>query len=103
MTKIEIDESTFDFGVITSNDTILHDFYVKNCTSTLLVISEVLPSCKCTKASIEKKKVKQNDSTKVSVRFVPKSNQIGEVSSVVYLQCNAEKGIVKLNLKGENK
>ena len=102
-TTVKIDNNPFNFGTIGENDTIKHTFSIKNTSKTLLVIDKVLASCTCTISKTDKNILKINETANIEVVFVPKSNQTGDVKTSVYVQCNAEKGVLKLELKGNVK
>lgn len=100
-TSVEVKNNPFDFGIITKNDTVKHVFKIKNITKTLFVIEKVMPSCTCTVTKTNKNKCNINESTNIEVVFIPKPNQTGKIKTVVFVQCNAEKGIIKLELTGK--
>ncbi|WP_374540367.1 DUF1573 domain-containing protein [Flavobacterium sp.] len=102
-TKLKIDKNPYTFGTINNNDSITHIFKIKNLTDTLLVIEKVLPSCPCTKVSYNKNKCIKNETVNIIVKFKPTKTQKGEVKTFIYMQCNAEKGVVKLEINGKIK
>ncbi|CAM3800513.1 DUF1573 domain-containing protein [Flavobacterium gelidilacus] len=102
-TKVKIDNNPFDFGTIGANDTIKHIFKLTNTTNTLFVIDKILPSCTCTVSKTDKKKCKNGESANVEVTFIPTKNQKNTINTVVFIQCNAEKGVLKLELTGKIK
>lgn len=100
---MKIDENPFNFGTISRNDTLKHVFKIINITKTILVIDKVLPSCPCTVSKADKKICKINETVNVEVLFIPKPSQKGKIKTVVFVQCNAEKGILRLELIGNIK
>lgn len=102
-TKVEIDNNPFNFNTISNKDSITHIFKIKNITNTLLVIEKVLPSCPCTKVSFDKNKCLKNEVVSITAKFKPTKNQKGDVKTVIFVQCNAEKGLLKLELNGNIK
>jgi hypothetical protein len=102
-TKVEIDHNPYTFKTITNKDSITHVFKIKNTTNTILIIDKVLPSCPCTKVSFDKNKCLKNEVVSITAKFKPTKNQKGDVKTVIFVQCNAEKGIVKLELNGKIK
>ena len=102
-TEVEIDNNPFDFNTISNNDSLTHIFKIKNITNTLLVIEKVLPSCPCTTVSFNKNKCLKDEVVSVKAKFKPSKIQKGVVKTVIFVQCNAEKGIVKLELIGKIK
>jgi hypothetical protein len=103
LTKIEVENNPFDFGTISVNDTIKHVFKIKNITKTPFVIQQVLPSCTCTVTKFDKKICRLNEIVSIEASFIPKPNQKGKTKTTVFVQCNAEKGVVKLELIGNIK
>lgn len=102
-TKVKIENNPFDFGTINATDTIKHIFKITNTTNTLFVIDKVLPSCTCTVSKADKKICKKGESTNVEVTFIPNKKQKNDINTVVFIQCNAEKGVLKLKLTGKIK
>lgn len=100
-TTVKIDNNPFDFGTISEKDTINHVFKITNTSKKLFVIDQVLPSCTCTVSKTDSKICRLNESVNIEVTFYPK--QKGKVNTIVYVQCNAEKGVIKLELKGNIK
>jgi hypothetical protein len=102
-TTVQIENNPFDFGTITENDTIKHSFKITNTSKTLFVIEQVVPSCTCTVSKTDKKVCNINETANIVVSFKPKPQQKGKVKTVVFVQCNAEKGVIKLELTGNIK
>jgi hypothetical protein len=102
-TTVQIENNPFDFGTITESDTIKHTFKITNTSKTLFVIEQVLPSCTCTVSKTDKKVCNINETANIVVSFKPKPQQKGKVKTVVFVQCNAEKGVIKLELTGNIK
>lgn len=102
-TEVETSKNPHFFGEITSKDSVEHKFEIKNITNTLLVIDKVLPSCPCTKVKFDKKKCIKGEIVTVSVKYKPTLKQKGNVKTLVFVQCNAENGIIKLIMTGKIK
>jgi hypothetical protein len=102
-TSVNIENNPFNFGTITKNDTIKHTFKITNNTKTLFVIEKVVPSCTCTVSKTDKKVCRLNETVNIEVSFIPKPKQKGKTKTVVFVQCNAEKGVIKLELIGNIK
>lgn len=100
---IKILNNPCNIGEITLNDTINHKFILKNVSNNLFVINKVFPSCTCTNVNYSKNKANLNETIEVNVKYIPKIEQIGNIKVVVFLECNANKGIVKLELLGKLK
>lgn len=98
-TKIEISEKHFVFGRIKISDTVNHTFFVKNQSSDNLIIKNVQSNCGCTVADFTKEPVKEGDSAKVMVRFIP--NKVGKIRKDVLLEANTAPPFTVLSLSGE--
>ncbi|MEY4835012.1 MAG: hypothetical protein RI980_1127 [Bacteroidota bacterium] len=102
-TIVKIENNPLNFGTISRNDTIKHIFKITNTTKTVLVIDKVLSSCPCLFSKTDKKFCKINETANIEVILVPKSKQIGKIMTIVFVQCNANKGILRLELTGNIK
>lgn len=100
--EVIVSEKNYNFGKKTKNDTINHTFYIKNISSIPFVITKVLPSCSCTVINSKINLLYKKDETaKVSVQYIPKPEHIGkEIENIILVQCNANKGLIKLKIKG---
>ena len=99
-TTVQIKNNPFNFGTITKNDTVKHIFRITNITKTPFIIEKVAPSCTCTVLKTDKKVCSFNETASIEVYYIPKQKQKGKVKTVVFVQCNAEKGVIKLELIG---
>lgn len=98
-TKIEIETSTFEFGTMSLHDTLRHTFIIKNVSNNELLIKNVLSNCECTVVSFDKKPIKQNETTKISVVFIPISK--GNTEKDVVIEANTSPPFTILSLKGK--
>ena len=57
--KLELKESSFDFGDIKQGKTVSHTFVIKNTGNVSLKITDVKAACGCTAATPEKKNLNQ--------------------------------------------
>lgn len=100
--KIEIKNTDYNFGKITSNDTINYTFNIKNISNTPLVINKILPSCTCTVVDFIYPRVfRENEIAQIKTQFIPKKDQKGKIENVILVECNSNEGIIKLKLSGE--
>jgi hypothetical protein len=95
--KIKV-SNNFNFGEISVNDTILHDFYVKNVSNNELTIKNVISNCGCTITDFEKESKKNNDSARVSIKFIP--NKVGYVKQNIVLEANTVPPFTILKIEG---
>ena len=98
-TKIEIETSTFEFGSMKLHDTLRHTFMVKNVSKKELLIKNVLSNCECTIVSFDKNPIRQNETTKISVEFIPISK--GNTEKDVVIEANTAPPFTVLSLKGK--
>lgn len=96
--KIEIIEKTYNFDEIKLKDTLNHIFLIKNISSKDLIISNVHSNCGCTITSFSKNAVKENETAKISVKFIPIKKGMQEKSVVV--EANTSPPFTVLKLKG---
>lgn len=97
-TKIEIDLNPVTYDTLNKKDTLKHIFELKNTTKVPFVIDKVIPSCNCLNATYDKKVSNLGEITKIYVHYVPKETDFGNTKISIFVQCNAEKGLVKLEL-----
>ena len=102
-TKVEINHNPYTFKTITNEDSITHVFKIKNTTNTILIIDKVLPSCPCTKIKFDKNICRNGETVSITANFKPAKTQKGIIKTFIYVQCNAEKGLLKLELNGNIK
>jgi hypothetical protein len=98
--KIEINDQYHNFGKISIRDTVNYSFQIKNVSNIPFLISKVLPGCTCTTTGYTKGIIKTGEIATVSAKFIPQSTKLGAVKSTVLVQCNAGKGVVRLELNG---
>ncbi|AIG29444.1 hypothetical protein IA01_02695 [Flavobacterium psychrophilum] len=89
--KIEIENSDFDFGEIMQGDKVSHIFKFKNVGKGDLVILEAKASCGCTVPEWTKTPIKSGESGEVNVIF-NSQGKIGQQQKTVTLTTNTEAG-----------
>lgn len=80
-------------------DTLVHTYFVKNTTNDDLIIKNVQSNCGCTVADFTKTPVKEGDSARVNIRFIP--NKIGKTRKDVLLEANIAPPFTVLSISGE--
>jgi hypothetical protein len=89
----------WDFGMVTKDAILKHDFILKNSSEKTLNISGVNTSCGCTVSEITKNKVSPGESTLIRVSFNTKGYK-GEVQQFVYVNTDdAENPVLKFTIK----
>lgn len=84
---IELDEPTYDFGLIGQMEDIQHDFTIKNSGGKPLKILKIEPSCTCEKVEIEDRIIPPGETTKLHVSYHSTTNR-GKTRAAVYLTTN---------------
>lgn len=64
-------EKTFDFGVISKKDTLMHRFLFVNSGTTDLLIEKAESNCGCTTSAFSKGPVPPGDTGFIEARFIP--------------------------------
>lgn len=97
--RIELPETTHDFGTVTEGDKVSHTFTVKNTGKAPLVIKRVRSSCGCTAAVTKEKEVPPGGTTEISVTFNTRG-RVGPNRKTITIQSNDEKNPnAKLEIK----
>ena len=97
--KLELAETTHDFGTVTEGDKVSHTFVVKNVGKAPLVIERVRSSCGCTAAVTKEKEVAPGGSTEINVTFNTRG-RAGPNRKTITIQTNDEKNPnAKLEIK----
>lgn len=88
--KITSPKDFHNFGDIKEGETVFYDFIIKNTGEDLLIINDVQPSCGCTAAEPEKRRLLPGESTKMKVEFNT-INRKGPQTKIVYVLTNDPK------------
>ncbi len=67
--RMNISESTFNFGYVPQNSQITHAFWLKSTGEDTLHIVKVTPGCGCTKTPLDKDALAVGDSAKLEIIF----------------------------------
>jgi hypothetical protein len=91
---IEVDQKTFDFGIVKYGDVSEHIFKITNTGNENLEILKLSTSCGCTKATIneEDKIILPGEAVDMIVTFDPAvhkdDSDLGELQRIVYIRTN---------------
>jgi hypothetical protein len=85
--KIVVQPQEYDFGNISQEDKVTHDFEIYNKGTGDLRIINVRGSCGCTAATPAKTNLAPGDSTELTVVFNPEG-KIGKQNKLVYIKTN---------------
>ncbi len=67
--RITVKEPVYNFGTVAEGSTVSHEFVIENVGDANLIIKQVINSCGCTVADVEKKVIAPNESTKLKMFF----------------------------------
>ncbi len=82
--KEAVDPYTWDFGFISKDVVVKHEFEIKNNLDRVLNIKDISTSCGCTVSAAKKKVLEPGESTQITVEFNSKGYS-GKVSQFVYV------------------
>lgn len=85
--QLELSNEVYNFGIITSDSIVFHEFELTNTGSDTLIIDSVEASCGCTIPKIGKTILSPTEKTTLLVSFDPKG-QSGLISKKVYIFTN---------------
>lgn len=86
--RLEIDETTFNFGYIPQVCKVAHTYVMRASGTDSLKILNVKPGCGCTKAPIKKEIVAPGDSTAVELIFTSIESYRGSLQKSATVTCN---------------
>lgn len=99
-TKINFEESRFDFGKIKEGESVRHIYTFTNTGDQPLIISNAIPSCGCTIPSFSKKPVAPGQKGHIEVAF-HSANQKGKVHKNIIVVSNADREKVSISFDAE--
>lgn len=99
---LEVENDTYDFGVVSEGDKVKHEYVFTNTGTTPLIINSVRASCGCTTPNYPKEPIKPGEQSKIEVVF-DTSNQPGMQHKVITMLANTEDSQTIFHLKGEVK
>ncbi|MBI3518312.1 MAG: DUF1573 domain-containing protein [Bacteroidetes bacterium] len=97
---ISITNTDVNLGNVTIGEVKKIKYYVKNISSTPLIIDSVSSSCVCTIAEYPRKPILQNDSGLIIANFESKKGLQGYFSKSVVMLANTNPAFTVLNFKG---
>jgi hypothetical protein len=99
ITKMEFEQTTYDFGTISQGEQVSVTFKFKNTGDKPLVIKEVTTSCGCTATSYSKKPVTPGSEGFIKVTFNSAGKRDSQHKSIIIL-ANTEPERNELFIKG---
>ncbi len=99
--KIEFNEETHDFGKIEQNKDVVTTFVIKNVGTDTLEIISANPSCGCTAAVLDNKKLAPNQESRLKITFDAHNKAEGPMVKTITVVSNAVNGAQKtLRIQG---
>ncbi len=98
--EFKFDVEEFNFGTITTGDTVFHQFDFVNAGKASLIITEAHGSCGCTQPKFSAKPIEPNEKSSIAVTF-NSSGKMGEQDKTITISSNARGGQKILHLKGK--
>ncbi len=98
---ITIENKTFDFGKIKSNQKVEHAFIVKNDGKSNLLIRKVKASCGCTAINPKKSVLVPGESTEITAIFDPTGKSGRQNKSVTVISNDPKSSNVMLRITGD--
>jgi len=86
--KLVIDSTNFDFGMVVEHSTVIHRFLLKSTGADTLVIQDIKVPCGCTVAPLEVDRIAPGESTSVSFYWNIRCCQ-GAIQQTPYIFTNA--------------
>ncbi len=98
---LQFQETVFDFGTIKAGTIVKHAYLFTNTGTQLLVIQEVIPSCKlCTQASTIQQVIQPGEQGTIVVEF-NSAGRTGKQGKYVTIRSNAADSPTRVLIRGE--
>lgn len=98
--KIVVDNLTYDFGNVKAGELVKYKFMIANNGDDLLKIENVITSCGCTAAALDKKELKPGESVPLGIEF-NSTGRSGPQAKYISIMCNDKATPqVRLTVKG---
>lgn len=99
-TKMEFEESEFNFGTIDQGAMVTHVFKFRNTGEHPLVISDARADCGCTVPNWPKEPIMPGKESQIEVKFNSAGKQ-GDVSKTVTILANTDPSDTKIHINGK--
>ena len=100
--KFEFNKEIHKFGVVLEGEIAVCDFYYKNVGKNDLIISSIQTNCGCAVVKWDKKPLKSNAESKLTVEF-NSQGKLGTQFKTITIFCNTLKKVKKLIITAEVK
>lgn len=99
---VEVENDTYDFGIVDEGEKVKHEFVFTNTGEAPLIINSVRASCGCTTPNYPKEPIKPGEKSKIEVVF-DTNNQPGMQHKVITMFANTTDSQTIFHLKGQVK
>jgi hypothetical protein len=100
-TSVVVEQSEIEISGLRVKKKSVSVFRLKNIGNQPLLIFRVDASCGCTVPSWDKRPIKPEEESKITVEIQPE--EIGAFHKTVWVYCNVEKEVIALSIKGDVK
>lgn len=98
-TQVSVSQTVVDFGKFSMKEKKEHCFALTNMGNNMLVVQDIITSCRCTKAEYSKEPIRPGGTLEVKVIY--EADELGHFNKNITVYCNAEKSPLQLTVKGE--
>lgn len=100
---LRMDHPTYNFGdVPRKGGDLVHDFVFTNDGTVPLVVTRVITSCSCLKASYSKRPVAPGDSAVIRITYEPHKSEPGTFNKVIQVYSNSVDGRDVITVQGNS-
>ena len=99
-TQIEFVQPAFNFGKITSGETVTHTYYFKNTGNHPLIIKSIQTSCGCTTADYPKEPIAPGKEGKLEIAF-NSSGRYGKQYKEIRIFANVPEKVITLKFTAD--
>lgn len=100
---LELQHATYDFGdVPRRGGDLIHEFAFTNTGTVPLVLTRVVTSCSCLKASFAKRPVAPGESGVIRITYEPHKSEPGAFNKVIYIYSNTASGRDLVTVQGNS-
>lgn len=98
---LHLENPHYDFGEISrKGDDVTHDFIFTNTGTVPLVVTRILTSCSCIKASYPKRPVKPGDKGTITITYEARKSELGVFNKVLQVYSNSTAGRDVITVQG---
>lgn len=100
---LRMDHPTYNFGdVLRKGGDLIHDFAFTNDGSVPLVVTRVITSCSCLKATFPKRPVAPGETAAIRITYEPHKSEPGSFNKVIQVYSNSIDGRDVITVQGNS-